>query len=260
MEIRQAKRSLGVVPNDADRQFAGRWCFARDQHDSRVLQPIVSLTGGADWLYCAYRPRSISRLRLTASASEMLSLSGRWLSLSLECERTALEQAATWLRADPTLQVGIAVSADTVKDSLWWHGFTARLSDMPDVARRLTVELAETTPLTRGSGHRLHRLLREAGCRLAISGYGLAYGLETETELPRVDVVKVSARAVYGRTDAAQRLAGLLRLAREKSTQVVVEAVDDAMTLALAREAGACWVQGRYVGEWQWTADEGGRT
>ncbi|KVF35028.1 EAL domain-containing protein [Burkholderia vietnamiensis] len=163
------------------------------------------------------------------------------LNLVSTFERYVLRRVIQFLRDHPDEIVGVNFQCDGF-DSAW----TAALLELEvetDVAKRLIVEVPETSHVSR----EFVQFIRRAGCRIAIDGYGVAYGMRADIAIGHPDIVKFDPSLL---TEARQADAGLeqlsrlIRLASDVATEaVVLTGVRGPQDLSVAARAGAPWVQ-----------------
>lgn len=152
--------------------------------------------------------------------------------------------------SDISLAVNISARS-AVCDPLWDDVFT-RLRDRADVARRLIVEITETTAILDASEtvHFIERL-RRFGCRIAIDGFGVGHASVRTLFALAPDIVKIDKFFLAWASIAeAQRetLRYLIGLVESLGFIPIVEGVESAEGARIAGEAGARWQQGYHWG------------
>jgi EAL domain-containing protein (putative c-di-GMP-specific phosphodiesterase class I) len=155
------------------------------------------------------------------------------------------------LQAQPHLYLGANISAQSAAEDEWWESTFLQLSTMPDVARRLVIEITETAPLDVAAGRAFVKRLQQLGCRISIDDFGTGFGIETGVQIGAADVVKIAGQLIAGDGDrqaSRERIAHFVSLARDIAPCVVLEGIESAHALEAAREAGVDCVQGYYVG------------
>ncbi|MBN3781392.1 EAL domain-containing protein [Burkholderia sp. Ac-20345] len=173
------------------------------------------------------------------------------LSLMRHIDGYAVSKVMEHLAAYPGYCLGVNVSALSVGEHAWWEPILADLASMPQVARRLVVEITETARLRGPQAAKFVARLRELGCRIAIDDIGEGHGIETAMTIGTPDIVKVAGSLLKAACESeagCERFSRLVAIARECAPCVVVEGVETVEMLELARAAGANWLQGRYVG------------
>jgi EAL domain-containing protein (putative c-di-GMP-specific phosphodiesterase class I) len=161
------------------------------------------------------------------------------------------QRAMALLDEHPDVELGVNVSAlSAVGDSLWDAAFLS-LSDRPDVARRLVVEITETAPVDPEGARAFARRLQQVGCRVAVDDFGAGYSLQAATAMEHIDIVKIDASFIgrIGRSESAScQFDAIVALASKFSDCIIVEGVENEGDLPLVRGAGIEWVQGYYFG------------
>lgn len=151
------------------------------------------------------------------------------------------------LRANPTVRLGCNVSALSAVVDIWWISILARLSEEPDVASRLTIEMTGTAPLDLAAASYFALTFQSLGCRIALDAVGAGYSNMEALVSLRPDVAKIDAmyidRARFMAT-GQDCLAHLIGLASSCASRVVVEGIESDEDLLVAQRSGASWVQG----------------
>ncbi|OJB31081.1 EAL domain-containing protein [Burkholderia ubonensis] len=156
-----------------------------------------------------------------------------------------VRRAMALLSDEPSRCLGVSLSPYGVGDLVWWESVLGELARRPEIARRLVFEIQEATALTPGTGRTFRKALRAAGCRVAINGFGVRYGVQTAMEIDAPEIIKLDRSLLSGLTaKRVRRLAGWVALACDLAPCVVVEGVDSHAALQAAQEAGAQWGQG----------------
>ncbi|WP_164992133.1 EAL domain-containing protein [Burkholderia stabilis] len=167
-------------------------------------------------------------------------------------DRYVLGLVIEHLDAHPDLRLGANVSAQSASEISRWEPIFAMLEGRPDMARRLVIEITETTRLSRSSGHAFTERLQRLGCRIAMDDFGDGFGIENCNHVPSVDIVKISGkmlpRSIQDWTTERDQFRRLLEAAREIAPCVVVEGIETPDDLLLAQSAGADSVQGYLIG------------
>ncbi|WP_168787580.1 EAL domain-containing protein [Paraburkholderia aromaticivorans] len=218
-----------------------------------VFEPVCRATGSGavdylEALLCESVDGTIKHNRLgkLVPALERLGLARR-------LDRWVVESIIGRLRADPDARLGCNISAQSATLDAWWALTLAILNTEPEVARRLTIEITETMPLTEfAEASEFVRVLRSLGCRVALDDLGGGYSslwslLHLELDIAKIDGSFVRA-ARFGENGAA-RLWHMVELARACAPIVVVEGIETQADARVARESGATHVQGYLFGE-----------
>ncbi|KVT78150.1 hypothetical protein WK58_09275 [Burkholderia ubonensis] len=173
------------------------------------------------------------------------------LGLMRSLDRHVMQMAISTLSEFPDAVLGVNVSATSAVDDMWWAVVFSILEEKPDVADRLIIEITETAPIHPGAGRLFCQRLRQLGCRIAVDDFGVGFGVETSLGIRDPDIIKIDAsliRSSRGGNGRSPTLAGMIALAQEQASQVIVEGVETKADLRIALEAGALWAQGNYLG------------
>ncbi|MBJ9923947.1 EAL domain-containing protein [Burkholderia cenocepacia] len=172
------------------------------------------------------------------SAMERLGLTNR-----IDCH--VVEMAIASLASNPDLALGVNISGKSAVETKWWEPLFISLEKFPDVACRLTIEISERAKCVPNHTRRFRNRLRHLKCRVAIDDFGAGFGLSSSIELREPDIVKIDSSILRRASETGvRRLRGLVRLASELASIVVVDGVESEMDLHMAGEAGAHWIQG----------------
>ncbi|WP_186027496.1 EAL domain-containing protein [Burkholderia gladioli] len=152
------------------------------------------------------------------------------------------------LQHQPGIRLGCNISAASLREGTEWTSLLAHLDTHPDVARRLTLEITETSPLTRVTdAMALIVMLREQGVRIAIDDLGAGFTTFEFLSCCQPDVVKIDRSVVLRACDPqapVHLLRNLVRMCADYSACVVVEGVETEPQWEAACIAGAHAVQG----------------
>jgi EAL domain-containing protein (putative c-di-GMP-specific phosphodiesterase class I) len=170
------------------------------------------------------------------------------LGLVRRLDQWVVESVVDTLRLNRNIRLGCNVSAQSATVDAWWAFIVAALSEEPDIASRLIIEISETVPLSDMDRARdFVELLQSLGCRIALDDVGGDYcSLKALANLG-VDIAKIDAAYVrHARKDAAgaERLRQLVGLAKTCAASVVVEGVESDDDAEISRSSGATLLQG----------------
>ncbi len=170
------------------------------------------------------------------------------LGLIRRLDRWVVDAVINTLRDDPDAHIGCNISAESATVDAWWALTLLKLSEAPNVAKRLTVEITETAPLIDfEEAFGFVRALKNVGCRVALDDVGSGYSSFKSLLTLDVDVVKVDGSLLrHARLDetARVRLTQLVSLAKACVQTVVVEGIETETDVRIARLSGATWLQG----------------
>jgi EAL domain-containing protein (putative c-di-GMP-specific phosphodiesterase class I) len=144
------------------------------------------------------------------------------------------------------------VSPSSTTDPDWWTRLGAVLRTHRNVAKRLIIEITETTAIhdiddTRGFVARV----KDLGCRIAIDDFGAGYTSFRNLRKLGVDVIKIDGAFVQNlmRTDDDRVFVrALVDLARRLNLKTVAEWVQDEASAKLLAEWGCDYLQGALIG------------
>ncbi|KVT90962.1 hypothetical protein WK60_17835 [Burkholderia ubonensis] len=163
-------------------------------------------------------------------------------------DRYIVRRVIRALRDQSDLILGVNISALSAIDDAPWTSTRIDLQQSPDIAQRLVLEISENAPLTLWRARRFGNMLRQLGCVVAIDDFGVGYGVETSIAIGRPDIIKIDASflsRIGTDTNNRSRLAGMIRIASDMSSKVIVEGVENEADIDRIRGAGAIWAQGR---------------
>ncbi|MGS1053423.1 EAL domain-containing protein [Burkholderia glumae] len=165
-----------------------------------------------------------------------------WLDFSVVRAVVAL------LKHLPGIRLGCNVSAASLRVGTGWASLLTYLGTHPNVARRLTLEITETSAITHvTNAMALIVVLREQGVRIAIDDLGAGFTTFEFLSRCQPDVVKIDRSVLLRDSDPeapAHLLRNLVRMCSDYSTCVVVEGIETKPQWEAACIAGAHAVQG----------------
>jgi len=238
----------------ADMRLAGQ--LLEDLRAGRLslaFQPISLLDGSAEG--CLYSEALLRRSESEPSAGyalpeaitalERLGLIGR------------LDQSVVWtvvraLERHPDQRLGCNVSAMSLRDDAWWRVLLDYLGMHRHLARRLTLEITETSAVSQSKDvFALIAGLRVRGTRIALDDVGVGYTTWEFMAYTRPDVVKID-RSILTRSCSLRHspdvLRNLVRVCADYSPCVVIEGIETDAEMSAAKYAGAQGVQGYLIG------------
>ncbi len=251
--ISYINRNLDVARYRADMEAAVlAYTAVRSGKVQFAEQPIVAADAPETFLY---RERLI---RLTEVGSGKSIAPGTFLpalerlGLTATLDRWVLMDTLRQLNAEPELSLGCNVSAMSLNDDVCWNSCLRGLMARPDVAGRLVIEVTETAlPADTATATDLLFALKGTGCRIALDDFGSGFSSIAFARVARPDIIKLDAVFVGETSETifgSELLSSLITMSSCMSSLVVVEGVEDAECLAVARLAGAQWLQGYHFG------------
>ena len=226
------------------------WSAVRDGRVEFAFQPICHSADRSAVLYYECLVRCIDENSRVISPAEFIPDLERSGEIRL-FDFHVFQRAVALLGEHPDITLGVNVSAlSAVCDPLWDPAFLW-LSDRPEIARRLVVEITETAPVDPAGAWAFARSLQQIGCRVAVDDFGAGYSLQAATAVEQVDIVKIDASFI-GRVgcgaDALCRFDAIVASALKFGDCIVVEGIENEGDLSLVCGAGIEWVQGYYFG------------
>jgi EAL domain-containing protein (putative c-di-GMP-specific phosphodiesterase class I) len=221
-------------------------------HLALSLQPVFNIHNKGPSLY----DECLARVILPTSNCAMMPASFipsiERAQLMNEFDRIVVSSVIDRLELDDMLVLGCNISAQSALISSQWTIIFDRLKRLPDVARRLIIEITETVPVVPSMARDFLRHLNRLGCRVAIDDFGSGYGVQNAIEIGAPDIVKLDAlflREARNGSFGIERLRGLASLARSLAGTVVIEGVEDNADLGVVGRVGCEWAQGHLHGE-----------
>jgi EAL domain-containing protein (putative c-di-GMP-specific phosphodiesterase class I) len=175
------------------------------------------------------------------------------LGFNRQIDRYVLEMAVRELKESPGIHLALNISAFTASDDVWLSRLETLLRDEPALARRLIIEITETTALhDQAETAHFAATVRKLGCRVALDDFGTGHSsFDHLTALP-VDIVKIAGSFVK---DLARHphhqefIRGLLAVTHNLGLSTVAECVETAEEADLLHKMGVHFQQGYYFGK-----------
>jgi len=165
----------------------------------------------------------------------------------------ALDIAIADLDAHPDVRLALNVSSLTISERSWLRRLSGLVQGRPDIARRLTIEITETTAMEdlRTSAQFVAEL-RDMGCRVSLDDFGSGYTSFQHMKEMTLDVVKIDGSFVKDvATNPENQLfiSTLLGLARGFGLETVAECVETADDAQVLIDKGVDYLQGWHYGK-----------
>ncbi|WP_427306044.1 EAL domain-containing protein [Cupriavidus sp. H39] len=167
-------------------------------------------------------------------------------------DRYNVKRAVEILKMEPTVSLGVNISAQSTTEDIWWGSTMLELQARPDIAERLVVEITETAPVIQKSSRSFSKRMQALGCRIAIDDFGVGHSIETAIEINAPDLIKIDKKYIASarsKKSEVSQLLGMVNLAKGIGKDVVIEGVENPGDLEVARRVGVNWVQGYYLSE-----------
>ncbi|KWN21998.1 hypothetical protein WT83_04820 [Burkholderia territorii] len=156
--------------------------------------------------------------------------------------------AVQHLQAHPGIRLSVALNEQSIGIDAHWQSLWAQLEGAPEVAVRLMIEIPEGAHLAPGQGRSFVNRFRQLGCQIVVGDFGIHYGADVLREIPEPDwIVLDASRWGNWMNDARvyHRLSGMVALAHELASYVVIRSVNVLAMRTRLREAGVSWVSER---------------
>jgi diguanylate cyclase (GGDEF)-like protein len=225
-------------------------CALNERRIRLAFQPIVSSVNGEVAMY-----ESLVRMETPEGeimgAAHIVPIAEKLGFLHLIDHRVC-ELAIDALRQNPDVTLTVNVGADTALHPDWLAAFQANLAQDPSVARRLIVEITETSLIEDiAAARRLIESIKETGARVAIDDFGAGHTSFRNMRLLPIDVLKIDGTFIKNLARSADDrffVQTLLQLARHLKIETVAEWVQDEETAGLLASWRVEYLQGDFLG------------
>lgn len=240
----------GFVSSAADRAAALRRTIA-ERRFRLAFQPIVLLGDRTAHHYEALlrpistpgspydQPQEFIALAETVGLSEALD----WAVVETACEAA---------RAAADARIACNLSGLSLQSPAFRGQLCGMLQASPDLARRLLIEITETTEIEQeAEAVRTVEALRALGLPICIDDFGAGAAAFRYLRLFRVDYVKVDGIYVTNAVESERDrgfIAAMVDLARTVGAQVVAEKIETEAQATLMQELGVSFGQGYLFG------------
>ena len=168
-------------------------------------------------------------------------------------DRRSFQLALDHMEAHRHLHLSLNISSPTFSDPQALVAMSKTLSERPDVAKRLIIEITETTAISDvAQALRFVEKLQDLGCRVAIDDFGSGHtSFDILRALP-VDILKIDGSLVVHINRIPSHsvfLERMVELARTLGMETVAEWITDAETANSVSALGIDYLQGYYFGE-----------
>ena len=223
-------------------------------NDGRVvlaLQPIVEAKTGKVALYEALV--RVRRLNGTLILPDALVPDAEKNGLVPLIDRRVIDLAFHRLTADRRLVLSINASVLSLHESCWLDHLRVCCKLRPDAARRLTVEITETSAVADLDATKLVlAAIKPLGVKIAIDDFGSGHSsFRALRQLP-IDYLKIDgafAQNLATSKDDRFFIRTLIELARNLAIPTVCEWVEDQETARILTEWGVDYLQGHLFGK-----------
>jgi diguanylate cyclase (GGDEF)-like protein len=215
-----------------------------------AFQPIISSATGEITMYESL-VRMVTPEGEWLGAGAVVPVAERLGFLHLIDHRVT-ELAFEALRSRPGLILTVNVGADTALHPDWIAAFQAQVALDPEAARRLVVEITETSLIEDINGARsLIESIKARGARVAIDDFGAGHTSFRNMRLLPIDILKIDGTFIKNLARSADDrffVQTLLQLARHLKIETVAEWVQDEETATLLTSWKVEYLQGDFLG------------
>lgn len=174
------------------------------------------------------------------------------MGLVTRLDRSVIWSAIAVLERHRDKHLGINISAYSLREGDWWRELFSYLERHSCVAKRLTVEITETSSITQADeALAITASLQVRGTRVALDDVGAGHSTLEFLARINADVVKID-RSIFLRSrdlrHSPDLLRNLVRVCADYSPCVVVEGIESELELRAARYARVNAVQGFFLG------------
>ena len=167
-------------------------------------------------------------------------------------DRYVLDRASALLRDHPSLKLAINVSAGTVGNSDHSKTYVEALTQLGDLAHRLTLELTETLAIDDpGLAARFSANVRTLGCQFAVDDFASGHTSFQNLIAVQADAIKMDGSLVRGVALDENKQAFIrvmVDLAATFDVETVAEMVEDRADADMLARLGVTYLQGYYFG------------
>lgn len=215
-----------------------------------AFQPIVASHSGRVAMYESL-VRMVTPEGECLGAGHIVPVAERLGFLHLIDHRVT-ELAIEALRGNPDLVLTVNVGVKTALHPEWMAAFRAQIALQPDVAKRLVVEITETSLIEDINAARaLIEGIKACGARVAIDDFGAGHTSFRNMRLLPIDILKIDGTFIKNLARSADDrffVQTLLQLARHLKIETVAEWVQDEETAALLTSWRVEYLQGDFLG------------
>ena len=244
-------RSVAIARYIRDMQLSAA-LFANLERDELQFawQPVRSANPPGDILYHECLPQLIRDGEVT-SAGEATDALER-LGLVRALDQHAVNFVIGELLVDSTVCLAVNISAQSARLDEWWCRAVELLTQQRDLARRLVIEIGQTTPISDiERAVRFVQKMRSLGIRVALDGFGAGFASVRQSLALKPDIVKLDAlfmRHALEPGSGRETFRHLAGLAENLAPLVIAAGVEAQCERQIASDAGIKWQQGHYHG------------
>ncbi len=174
------------------------------------------------------------------------------MGLVRSIDRTVLELVLNELEGDPDVKLAMNISALSTTDPSWLRLLTAHVKTKPELARRLMVEITETTVLQDiKETIRFVAALKEMGVLVALDDFGAGYTSFRHLQELGIDTVKIDGsfvKTLAEKPNSRLFVRTLQSFADGLGLRTVAEYVETAEIAEILKDYGIGYLQGWHFG------------
>jgi EAL domain-containing protein (putative c-di-GMP-specific phosphodiesterase class I) len=236
------------LTQNKDAEFV-RWFYKQlsRQYFRLAFQPIMAV-GAVSILYQEGLLRHVSgRMNINPfpilEAQRSIRLLDRYVVMSL----------IKTLRSHPGISLGCNISAQSATLDALWEPILDALRCEPDIARRLIIEITESSSISSYDASVdfvLH--MRRLGCRIAIDDFGAGFSTLSFVRDAEPDIIKIDMGFLHRARESARAsdtFEHLVKLCKTLVPCVIVEGVERSTDQERLLAASADWAQGFFLGK-----------
>lgn len=214
-----------------------------------AFQPVVAVADeGVSFFECLIRMID-GEGKLVPAYQFVPALEG--LGMTRVIDVFALHAAVRELMSFTTLSLSVNVSNISLTDPAWLRSAVSLLRDRPDVAKRLVVEITESSAMQdTDAALRVIQTLKQMGCRIALDDFGAGQTSFIQLKDLGIDIVKIDKDYIRNINDPVNKLfvRALLDLAGGLGIQTVAEGAETIEEAEYLKTQGVNNIQGYAYG------------
>ncbi|WP_162235218.1 EAL domain-containing protein [Pseudomonas coronafaciens] len=212
---------------------------------SLAFQPVTRLGFGSTYYHEALLRHNIGLPKDFFKALEAL-------HCMIDLDISVVSAVVRLLDSNPGLSLGCNISAQSVLMDSRWSGLLTYLTETPDTAQRLVIEVTESAvcPSQTAAVDFVARL-RSTGCKIAVDDFGSGHSTLSFIRAVEPDVIKIDKGYLHRARESRcgqETLVHLFNLCGTLANHIVVEGVETEADLVRLERFGAKLAQGYYLG------------
>jgi len=216
-----------------------------------AYQPINHARSGANAMFeCLVRMRSPDGVII--GAGEIIPVAEK-LGFVHMIDHRVMELAIEKLRQSPDIQLTFNAGVEAVLHPEWLNAFRSHLGANADLAKRLVVEITETSLIEDlSTATRVIEEIKATGAKVAIDDFGAGHTSFRNMRMLPIDILKIDGAFIKNLANSSDDrffVKTLLQLANHLGIETVAEWVQDEDSARLLAEWGVVYLQGDYIGD-----------